>query len=152
MNLHYQTGTATFIQLAIVMFLIVMNNIITFIATCTSETSECAITAMFSLIFIIMAGVWFLAVSAVGYAAQDKRSSKLSYALIAAELLTLAAAYGFSQYPSNWFGSLSAVVIMLSCAWIILLAWRLSRAKGGRIVTGAARRARHSVRNQTHPK
>jgi hypothetical protein len=59
MKIHYQTGTATFIQLAAVMFLIVINNLVAFISACMSEGGECAITAMFSLVFIIMAGVSF---------------------------------------------------------------------------------------------
>ncbi|HEU4984148.1 MAG TPA: hypothetical protein VFT58_00795 [Nitrososphaera sp.] len=134
MRLRYQTGTATFIQLATAMFLIVINNVIAFISACTEESSECAITAMFSLVFIIMSGLWFLAVSAIGYGAEDRRSGKLAYVLIIAELMTIAAAFGFFQHPSNWFSGLSALVIIVLAAWIIVLAWRLSRAKGGRIV------------------
>lgn len=149
MKLHYQTGTATFIQLALVMLLIVINNLVGFIIACTSDSSECAISAMFSLVFIIFSGIWFIFVSAVGYAAEEKRSSKLAYVLIAGQLVTLGAAYGFSQYPSNWFGAVSSVVIMLSCVWIIVLAWRLSRAKGGRIVSRATRRTRTPVKNHT---
>jgi hypothetical protein len=149
MRLHYQTGTASFIQLAAVMFLIVINNVMAFILACTQASSECAITAMFSLIFIIMAGFWFFGLSALGYAAEERRSSKLAYALIVGQLMTIAAAFGFFQHPSNWFGALSALVVMVFSAWVILLAWRLSRAKGGRIVYRPRKRLRQTVRNHT---
>lgn len=132
-TLRYQTGTASFIQLAVVLLLVVINNLFTLIGACKNG-DECAVTALFSVLFIVMTGLWFLTVSALGYAAEEKRSRNLAFVLIAGQLITIGVAYGFLKHPSNWFGAISALVVIALSSWIILLAWRLAQARGGRVV------------------
>lgn len=136
-TLRYQTGTASFIQLAVVVLLVVLNNLFTLIDSCKSG-GECAITALFSMIFIIMTALWFFVLSAIGYAAEERRSRNLAYMLILGQLATIGVAYGFFKHPANWFGMISALVVILLACWVIVLAWRLSKAKGGRIVARPA--------------
>lgn len=136
-TLRYQTGTASFIQLAVVVLLVVVNNLFTLVDSCKSG-GECAVTALFSMIFIFMTALWFFVLSAIGYAAEERRSRNLAYMLILGQLATMGIAYGFFKHPANWFGMLSALIVILLAAWVIMLAWRLSKAKGGRIVARPA--------------
>lgn len=132
-KLRYQTGTATFIQLAIAVFVVVINNFIILIDSCNSA-AECAAAAMFSLFFIIATAAWFGFLSMIGYKAEEQRNHRAAYVLIASELATAAVVYGFFANPGGTFGKLSALLILLTCGWVIMLAWRLARARGKRIV------------------
>lgn len=145
-TLRYQTGTASFIQLAVVVLLVVINNLLTLIDSCRSG-SECAVTALFSMVFIFMTFLWFFVLSAIGYAAEERRSRNLAYLLIAGQLATMAVAYGFFKHPANWFGMLSALIVLILAGWVIVLAWRLSKAKGKRIV---ARSVNNRPRKRLH--
>ena len=140
-TLRYQTGTASLIQLAVVVFLVVINNLVTLVGAC-SNSNECAMTALFSMIFIVMTAIWFFVLSAIGYAAQERRSRKLAFLLIAGQLATIGIAYGFLKHPANWFGGLSAFVVLVVAVWIIVLAWRLAQARGGRVVARTSARPR----------
>jgi len=84
------------------------------------------------LIFLIVFALGFLLV--LGYAAQERRSSRLAKLLIAAECFAaFAYLYDVKQTPSG----LERITNLISCLlaiWVIILAWRLARAKGGRVV------------------
>lgn len=151
MKLHYQTGTATFIQLAVVVFLIVLNNLVAFIQACTANASNCVVTAFLSMVIIVGAGLWFMALSALGYAAQERRSPRLAKILIGAQLFTAFIALMIVRLPGNWMAGLSAFVTLVVAVWVAVLAYRLSKAKGGRIVQKAqTRRARRRL-SERHP-
>lgn len=134
MKLHYQTGTATFIQLAVVLFLIVLNNVIAYVQDCFVQDTGCVATAFVSMVMIVFAGIWLLILSILGYAAQERRNKRIAYTLIGLEAFTLLIALMLARLPGNWFAGLSAVIAALIAAWVMLLAFRISRAKGGRIV------------------
>ena len=120
-------------QLIGVVLLVIINNIIILIESCKSAP-ECAAAAMFSLFFVVSTAVWFGFLSMIGYKAEEQRSHKAAYALIVGEVATAAAAYGFFSNPGGFFGKLSAFLVLVSCGWVVYLAWRLARARGGRIV------------------
>lgn len=134
MKLYYQTGTATFIQLAVVMFLIVLNNVVSFLQSCFGSSSNCVAAAFVSMVIIVFALVWFGFLSALGYAAQDKRSKRLATALIVGQLMTALGALAILRLPGGWLAAVSAVIVAAIAGWIVVLAFRLRQAKGGRIV------------------
>lgn len=140
MKLHYQTGTATFIQLAVVLFLIVLNNIITLVQRCVGNSINCVGDAFVSLVMIVFAGAWFGFLSVLGYAAQDKRSQRLATALIVAQVGTAFAALAMMRLPGSWYVAVSAAIVFVIAIWVIVLAIRLRQAKGRRIVHTGRRR------------
>lgn len=89
-----------------------------------------------------MTGVWFMIISAIGYTAEERRSRAAAYVLIAGQLATIAVSWGFLKHPNNWFGAVSAFIVIVLSGWVIMLAWRLAQAKGGRIVTVPKQRER----------
>lgn len=95
---------------------------------------------MFSIVFIIMAALWFLGIAAVGYAAEERRNRNFALLLIALELATAGVAFGFVTHPGNSFGLISALLIVAGALWICLMAWRLAKARGGRVSARPRRR------------
>jgi protein-S-isoprenylcysteine O-methyltransferase Ste14 len=80
----------------------------------------------------------------LGYAAQERRSSRLAKLLIAAEILAALIYLYDTQHALSILERLTNLGSCLLALWVIVLAWRLSRAKGGRIVKVRARR-RHTA-------
>lgn len=134
MRLHYQTGTATFIQLVVVLFLIVLNNVIAFIQDCFIRDAGCVAPAFVSMVMIVFAGIWLMILSVIGYAAQERRNKRVAYTLMGLQAFTMLIALMLARLPGNWFAGVSAVIAAVLAGWVIILAFRISRAKGGRIV------------------
>lgn len=132
-TLRYQTGVATFVQLAVTVFLVVINNMVALFGECKNG-SDCAVTAVFSMIFIIVTAIWFLLLSAIGYAAEERRSRNFAYLLIAGEIATAGIAFGFYTHPANLFGQLSALAVIIIAIRVSFMALRIARSRGGRIV------------------
>jgi len=82
----------------------------------------------------------------VGYAAQDRRSRRIAQLLIGLEGLTgLVALFDAKHFPTV-LGLITSLIDLCFAAWVILLAWRLMRAKGGRITAPArSRRPAHKA-------
>lgn len=142
MTLRYQTGTAGFIQLAVVMLLIVLNNLISFLQTCVGDTGNCVPAAFVSIVIIVFAALWFGFLSALGYAAQDKRSRRLATALIIGQAITAVSALMILRLPGGWLAALSALIVFVVAIWVAVLAFRLRQSKGGRIVAHPRSRRR----------
>ena len=140
MKLRYETGIATLIQLAAVMFFIVANNVANLINDCFVQDRGCVEPAFVSIVIIFFTGLWFVFLSVIGFAAQDKRSHKLAKLLIAGEVFTALIALALLRYPGTVFVALSAIITIAAAVWISILAYRLSKAKGGRIVQRPRRR------------
>jgi hypothetical protein len=84
----------------------------------------------------------------LGYAAQDQRSHKLARFLMGVEFLVLAVSLFNAKHYPNVLGLVTSLTDAAIAAWIMVLAWRLSRAKGGRITTPANRpRRRRTAQN-----
>jgi ABC-type dipeptide/oligopeptide/nickel transport system permease subunit len=135
MRLRYETGVATLVQFIVTILLTFITSLISIISGCTGGLdAQCVSNALVSLvlIFLIIFALGFLLV--LGYAAQERRSSRLAKLLIAAEFLAaFAYIYDAKQTPS----ALERITNLVSCLlaiWVIVLAWRLARAKGGRVV------------------
>jgi hypothetical protein len=141
MRLRYETGTATLIQFAVVTILGFINQIVSIISTCVKHDGDCVSNSLVSLILVILIAIWLGFISALGYAAQDKRSKRLAQFLIGAEGLNVMISLFNAKHFPNTLGLITSVIDCALAAWVIILAWRLMRADGGRIVSPAARTA-----------
>lgn len=141
MRLRYETGIGTLVQFIATSLMNFVSTLVAIIGGCIGNSSaSCVSNALVSLILliIIIFALGFLLV--LGYAAQERRSSRLAKLLIASEALAALIYLYDTQHATNIFERLTNIVSCLLAVWVIVLAWRLSRAKGGRIVKVRARR------------
>lgn len=70
----------------------------------------------------------------MGFAAQQKRSSLISKILILTELVVLLVGlFDYMHQPLSIINTTINIVEIITSIWIIFLAIRLMRAKGGRV-------------------
>jgi hypothetical protein len=100
--------------------------------------TDCAQGSIISFVYILLLAAWFGFLATLGYAAQDQRSHRLARVLIVAELMVLFVALFNARHFPNLFGLITSLVDAGFAAWIIVLAYRLSQAKGGRILAKAS--------------
>lgn len=134
MKLRYQTATATFIQLAVMTLLVVLGGIMNLAKNC-ENSSECVVNSFLWIIIAFMMACWYAALFAIGYFAQENRSYKLARLLIAGELFTAFIALMLVRNPSSFYSGLGAIIALVFAVWIIILAYRLYKARGSRIPT-----------------
>lgn len=133
MKLRYETAVTTFAQLAVVSLFIIIGGVVDTIKACDEASSCVASSFVWMAILLFMAG-WFIALTALGYFAQTKRSARLAKLLIIAELGVAAICFKLVTTPSSWIGAMGAGITLALALWTIVLAYRLTKAKGGRIV------------------
>ena len=134
MTLRYQTATATFIQLAVMTLLVIVGGIMDVAKNC-ENSSECVTNSFLWIIIAFLMAGWYAALFAIGYFAQENRSYKLARLLIAGELFTAFIALMLVKNPSSFYSGLAAIIALIFAVWIIILAWRLYKARGSRIST-----------------
>lgn len=149
MRLRYQTGIAALIQFIILSLLGIANGLNSIITTCHKDSSDCISNLIVSIIFFILTATWFAALWVLAYAAQERRSRRLSQILICAEGLVALIAFFNARHHTDWLSLLTSLLDLALALWIILLAFRLMRAKGGRVVTRQRPRSRN--RNRRPP-
>lgn len=141
MHLRYETGIATLIQFIIAVALSFITGLTSIIGSCTTGNNPvCVGNTLVSLVLIILIVFAFGAVLVLGYAAQERRSSRLAIILM---IIEACAALGYifdAQHTSNIIDRLSDLLIFLVIVWVILITWRLATSKGGRIVKNHRRR------------
>ncbi len=141
MRLRYETGIGTLVQFIVTTALSFLNTIISIVNGCTSGVNaDCISNTLVSLILIILIifALGFLLV--LGYAAQERRSSRLARVLIVLEVFAAFIYLYDTQHATSILERITNLVSCLLAIWVIILAWRLSRAKGGRIVKLRSRR------------
>jgi len=144
MKLKYQAGVAALVQFIVMTLLNFINGVSGSVQECTSQNSDCLGNILLSLLFFMVLTAWFAFLSVLGYAAQDRRSKRLAQLLIAAEAgVALIALFDARHYPS-YLGLITSLVDAGLAIWVGLLAFRLMRANGGRVVTNRPRRRRAS--------
>jgi hypothetical protein len=139
MRLTYETGIATLIQFIVLGILNIATALQSIVTTCKPNSGgDCVGNLLTSLVFYILIVIWFGVLLAIGYTAQQRRSKRLALLLIACEGAALLVASAnillnlksFSG-PLNFITSCADVLLSL---WVILLAYRLTKVKRGRIV------------------
>ena len=141
MRLRYETGIGTLVQFIATTALSFIGTLVSVIGGCTSGVNaNCVSNTLVSLILLILIifALGFLLV--LGFAAQERRSSRLAKLLIVSEVLAAIIYLYDTQHALNILERLTNLVSCLLAIWVIILAWRLSRAKGGRIVKVRGRR------------
>jgi preprotein translocase subunit SecG len=133
MRLKYETGTATLIQFTTLALLGIPDAIVSIISSCSKPHTACVTNSFFSVVFFILVTGWFCTVWILGSITQQRRSRRLAWLLVA--LFN-------SRHDSNVLTRGTSVLDVLLAAWVIFLAVRLARAKGGRIVSSARSRRR----------
>lgn len=133
MLFKYQVAIITLVQFITISFLGIANGLYSIISTCV-EHDECLSNALVSIIYFILIAVWFGFLWILAYSAQERRSKRLAQLLIAAEgLVALIALFNARHHPDP-LGLITSIVDFVLAIWVILLAFRLMRAKGGRVV------------------
>ena len=144
MRLTYETGVATLIQFIVLSFLNIANTIVSIITTCSHNSGDCVTNMLSSVVFYLLIVAWFGIIAVVGYKAQSNRSKRMAQVLMAAEFMVfVVAAYNIKLGITYHNGALSlftSLIDTILAVWIITLAFRLMRSKGGRVV-----RARHRI-------
>jgi len=145
MKLTYQTGIATFIQFVILSLLGIANGFNSVISTCRHDSTNCVSNLIVSLIFFILTVAWFGAVWVLGYMAQERRNRRLAQLLICAEGLIALIALFNAKHHTDFLSLLTSMLDLGLAIWIVVLAFRLMRAGGGRVVSRqrARRRPQH---------
>lgn len=142
MLFKYTTAAATLAQFIVLSFLNFASGIDSIVRECHKPDGDCATNIFVTSVYIILIVGWFAFLWVVGFTAQDRRSKRLAQLLIAAEgLVALIAAFNARNSPHviNFVTSLTDLVFAL---WIMILAFRLMLAKGGRVVSSGRARQR----------
>jgi len=144
MKIRYQTGIVTLVQFVIGATFGFANNVYSSVAGCTGHGSDCVSNTLASLALIILTAIWFAFVAALGYIAQDRRSRRLARFLMLAESTTVVVALIDAKNYQNILSLIISLIDLSLALWVLLLAYRLSKANGGRvIITPRKRQRRH---------
>jgi hypothetical protein len=146
-KLRYETGTATLVQFLIIMLLGFIGGLAGIISQCRgTDVPSCVQDSVVSLAYILILAGWFGFIAMLGYAAQDQRSHRLAKFLIAAEALVLLISLFNAKHYPNALGLITSLTDAALAVWVIVLAFRLNRAKGGRITATSTRPRRRPVK------
>ena len=146
MLLHYRTAVATLIQFIVVSLFSLINGFDSVITTCSAQPHNCVGNMLSSTLLFLLTTLFFGIIWILGFTVQDRRSQRLAWLLIMIEgLVLLVATFNANHHPTILSLVASAANAVLAI-WVIILAFRLSQAKGGRIVASerARRRPAHN--------
>jgi hypothetical protein len=149
MKLTYETAVATMIQFIVLTLLAIPNNITSIVSTCHHSGGDCVSNSIVSLIFFLLTAAWFAILWIIGFFAQERRTKPLAYLLIGGEGLTLLVTVFNVKHRTDNLGLVTSLLDFMLSAWIIWLAFRLSRSKGGRITASSRARKRHVSKVKT---
>jgi hypothetical protein len=130
----YETAIAVTIQFVIMTVLNFINGTYSSINQCVANHGNCSSNIVLALVYFLLISFWFGALWLAGMAAQEKRSPLISKLLIAAEVLMLLVSIFdlVHNNPSLLSRFINLVDGGLSL-WVAILAYRLLKAKGGRV-------------------
>lgn len=134
MTLRYETGITTFLQLALTALFVVIGGVSDMIKSCRDGASSCVTSSFLWLVILLFVIGFFMSLTALGYFAQTKRSSRLAKLLLVVELGIAAVSYKLLTASSSVLSTIGAFVILVLSLTTVWLAWRIIRAKGRRIV------------------
>lgn len=145
---RYQVSIIAFVHFIAMCVLGIANGAYSIVTTC-QQYSDCLSNALVSVVYWLLIAAWFGFLWILAYAAQEKRNKRLAQLLIACEALVAFIAFFNARHHPDIIGLITSIVDIFFALWVILLAFRLMRAKGGRVVTKqrgsrARTRRRHS--------
>ena len=134
MIFKYQVGVITLAQFVSLSLLGIANGLNSIISTCKANEGDCASNTLVSLIFFLLTAGWFAFIWVLGYTAQERRSKRLAQVLICAETLIALVALFNAKHHTDLLGLGTSLIDLFLATWVIILAFRLMRADGGRVV------------------
>jgi hypothetical protein len=141
LKLKYETGVAATFQFIVLTVLNFISGISSSVSQCLNGTGGCVSDVVLAILYFLVITVWFGALWLAGFAAQDRRSRRIAQFLILAEgLVFLVGLYGFKRHSQSIISALISLAEIITSAYVAWLAFRLMRAKGGRVRTRARRR------------
>lgn len=133
MRLTYETGVATFVQFVVISLLTFGSQVSSIVGSCTGEHKNCITNSLSSILYFMLLVLWFGFIWILGYSAQKRRSRQLCRLLIAVEVgVMMIALFDLKRHTTS-LGLITSAADLLLAAWVIYLALRLKRARGGRI-------------------
>lgn len=146
-KLRYETGIAATIQFIVITALNFINGVSGTISQCLSSSASCVSGIITGLLFFLLITILFGGLWLIGFAAQDRRSKRISQLLIIGELLVLLIGlFDLMHRTPSILEAIISLAEIISAAWISWLAFRLMRANGGRV---RSRKVRQNTRNQS---
>ena len=144
MKLRYETGIAAMTQFLVIVLLNFVGAIVSSVGSCNDATNtySCVSDIGINLFYVILLAIWFGFIWILAYAAQDRRDHRLATVLMGAEAMILVVSLFNAKHYPNILGLITSLVDAAFAVWVIWLAFRLTRAKGGRITAPAATRQR----------
>lgn len=135
MKLKYETSIVTFGQFIIMSVLYFAINLGSIINVCTTRSYDCLSNTISSLTLSILIAFFFVLIWILGYLVQHRRSQRLALLLICLEFgVLIVELFDAHNYPSL-LSLVTSILDAFLALWVISLAIRLYRAKGGRIVS-----------------
>ncbi|HEY5267808.1 MAG TPA: hypothetical protein VII94_01585 [Candidatus Saccharimonadales bacterium] len=116
-------------------FLYLLINLGSIITSCRGGSSNCVSNSISSITLSIIIIIAFGCLWLVGYHVQNRRNRRLAVLLIAIEVGIFAIELLDAHNFTNILSLFTSLLDMLLALWVIVLAIRLFRAKGGRIVS-----------------
>ena len=141
MLLPNRTAATTLIQFVVVSLFSLLNGFDSVISTCSSRANNCVSNMLATTLLFLLTSFVFGAIWVLGFTVQDRRSRRLASLLIAIEAMVFLIASFNANNHRNLLSLLASTANALLAIWVAALAFRLIRAKGGRMV--ASERSRH---------
>ena len=133
-KLKYETSIVTFIQFIVMSFLYFLINIGSIITSCRSQSYNCVSNSISSITLSIVIVIAFGCLWLLGYYVQNRRNQRLAILLIVIETgILIIELFDAHNFP-NILSLITSLIDVVLASLVIVLAIRLVRAKGGRIV------------------
>jgi RsiW-degrading membrane proteinase PrsW (M82 family) len=134
LKLKYETGVATSIQFVVITILNFIDGVFSSVSQCTNGAGSCLGNIILAMLYFLIISIWFGALWLLGFAAQDRRSKQIALFLMSGEgLVFLASVYNFTHHTASLINKATSLVDLVLSLWVAFLAFRIVRAKGGRI-------------------
>jgi hypothetical protein len=143
MKLRYETGIATMIQFICLELLGIPIVFIEIFSACHGHGSQCSTNAFLSPAVFLLKSLLYGFLGVLGYFAQARRSRRLAQLLVLCELFLLPLSAFNLKHDTDYLTKITSALGAILAVWIIILAFRLARAKGGRIVKSSRSRTKH---------
>jgi len=127
MKIRYQTGTATIVQLVVMLLLNFATALQAIITSCVHHDS-CVSGIVINFLFLIVLAVWLMLLAALGYMAENRRSRKFALVLLAGEALVAVVTFFNIRHFPNILGLITSIVDFSMAIWVIILAYRLRKS------------------------
>lgn len=140
MQIRYETSVATLLQFIVGTAFTFLTGAASIIGGCTGAAgADCVSDAFVSLLFVILVVAMYGFFLALGYVAQERRSSRLALLLITTEAFAALIFLFDARQSPGLIDKTTNAVSFLVAVWVIFVAFNLYRAKGARIVRAHAR-------------